>query len=547
MKYFNLFIFSFFVSLTCAQSDLENKEKDLSLSSIILPDLNTELLLKEDALENELKGKRYAPRFAQSIEVNINSNEKGNWYYEGETLIWELQLESKYAKSLSLIFDQFDIPDNSVVQILNNEDEIIQEFHQESSFKNKLSTPPFRSNSIIVRYKSSEGLKTELNISNIAQGYRDIFEKAKTFIKKDFGTSGSCNNNVACPEGDPWENQINSVAITILGSGTRWCSGCIIGNTRKDSTPYYLTAFHCVDQNDNGVISATELADIATWTFHFNYQSADCSPSVDGDLSQSISGSSLVASYFNSDMALLELSTTPPDSYNVYYAGWDRNNTPTNSAVGIHHPDGDVKKISIENDPIIDSPLDGVNRWRVPNWNDGITEPGSSGSPLFSEFGRVVGQLYGGVASCSNLSDGNPSNDFDEYGKFSTSWNAGTSNDQKLEPWLDPDGIGVTEIDGYYNFPVSVVTPTNNSNAFYIYPNPSSPDNVRIDLFAESTEDYGTINIYNIHGQMVHSQLIPNNIERYKIRTDKLSYGSYFVELQIGSDRFTSSLIIVSK
>ena len=53
--------------------------------------------------------------------------------------------------------------------------------------------------------------------------------------------SGSCNNNVICPEGDPWRDQIRSVAmITVGGSG--FCTGQLINNCANDGTPYFLTA-----------------------------------------------------------------------------------------------------------------------------------------------------------------------------------------------------------------------------------------------------------------------------------------------------------------
>ena len=49
-------------------------------------------------------------------------------------------------------------------------------------------------------------------------------------------------------------------------------------------------------------------------------------------------------------MALLQLNTTPPASYNVFYTGWDAAPAAT-SATGIHHPSGDIKKISFDNKP----------------------------------------------------------------------------------------------------------------------------------------------------------------------------------------------------
>ena len=63
----------------------------------------------------------------------------------------------------------------------------------------------------------------------------------------------------------------------------------------------------------------------------------------------------------------------------------------------------------------------------------GVTEGGSSGSPIFDQNKRVVGQLSGGSSSCFNT------NYSDLYGKMSENWNNnGNNNGSQLAPWLDP-------------------------------------------------------------------------------------------------------------
>ena len=134
----------------------------------------------------------------------------------------------------------------------------------------------------------------------------------------------------------------------------------------------------------------------------------------------------------SSDVALLILNETPPESYNVHYAGWDVSGNTPNIPVGIHHPSGDIKKISFDYDNASNS----GNFWDIDSWDDGTTEPGSSGSPLFDGIShRIIGQLYGGVASCTNFG-------YDTYGKTSVSWNNG------LSTYLDPNNSGLQILDG---------------------------------------------------------------------------------------------------
>ena len=69
-------------------------------------------------------------------------------------------------------------------------------------------------------------------------------------------------------------------------------------------------------------------------------------------------------------------------------------------------------------------PGDGTHvqaRWRP---GIGVTEPGSSGSPLYSNEKRVIGQLHGGPSSCSATD----TNKRDYYGRLSVSWTGGGTN-----------------------------------------------------------------------------------------------------------------------
>jgi PKD repeat protein len=114
--------------------------------------------------------------------------------------------------------------------------------------------------------------------------------------------------------------------------------------------------------------------------------------------------------------------------------------------MGIHHPSGDIKKICLDSNALSAATWSSAQCWRVANWDLGVTEPGSSGSPLFDRNKRVVGQLYGGSAACSGTNDNNQP---DYYGRFSVSWTGGGTNSTRLSNWLDPTNTGATVVDGY--------------------------------------------------------------------------------------------------
>lgn len=515
-------------------------------AQIKLNNLDVDNLLHEDLLES-LNNKHYAPRFAYNTDVDLDLSD-GKWISNSDYNIWTLIIQSDNSKTLGLCFNEINMPEGAFFTLNNpNNNSMVGPIYQKKIFKSKFVTQPVKGNYLELKYyvPISSAELGNLQISKVTQGYKDVFTQAESFLKAGFGDSGNCHNNVSCPEATPWIDQIQSVSLIILDSGTRWCSGCMIGNTQKNDTPYFLTAFHCIDKNQNEIITTAEIDDIATWNFHFNYSSPDCTPSVDGDLSQFITGATLKASYFPSDMVLLELSTVPDDDFNVYYAGWDRSNLPALSAAGIHHPTGDVKKISFQDNPVIESTFDPELRWQVTSWTDGVTEGGSSGSPLFNQNGLVVGQLYGGFATCSNLADGDPTNDLDEYGKFNVSWNEGIDDDKVLSVWLDNLNTDSLKINGYYKGQGFISTPNLEDNILDIYPNPVQDKILRLNLKIEGEPNPVTINIYNTLGAIVYTEITRNNIQNYPIYLNQLPIGLYIVEAKMNGKRLKNSLNII--
>jgi hypothetical protein len=225
-------------------------------------------------------------------------------------------------------------------------------------------------------------------------------------------------------------------AYTLNGSAQ--CTGTLLNDTALDLTPYFLSANHCAvnSSNDDTVV------------VYWNYQSATCGTHGPGNLTQNQTGSTFRASYAPSDFLLLELSTKPDPSFNIFHAGWDASGTAPPGTVGIHHPAGDVKAISLSNSVpqvasyVTDSP--NTYHWRA-DWSAGVTEGGSSGSCLFAtDTGRCIGVLTGGPSACGATA----ANLHDFYGMFSVSWNGGGTDATQLKHWLDPGNTGTLGLDG---------------------------------------------------------------------------------------------------
>jgi len=205
----------------------------------------------------------------------------------------------------------------------------------------------------------------------------------------------------------------------------------MINNVKEDGKAFVLTANHCPLAPNNVAV--------------YNYQSSLCKPSIDSTFAHSINGLTIISRWSKSDFLLVEMSSKPPNNFNPFYAGWNNTGDIPLKTVGIHHPRGDVKKISFNFKPSLSSGYysSGIDHWKVSFWDEGTTENVSSGSPLFDEHKNIVGQLHGGDASCQSPEEE------DYYGKFSYSWNSNSDSLKQLKYWLDPDNTGATVIPGY--------------------------------------------------------------------------------------------------
>ncbi|MES2837041.1 MAG: T9SS type A sorting domain-containing protein [Bacteroidota bacterium] len=398
-----------------------------SINTVKMPSFNLDSIKKEDAINDKVKG---VFRFGFNHFVNVDliaqatvlNTDTGSFYFT--------KIKSEDALSLNFAFNKFVFPKGSHLFIVAPNKTYLGSFNYLNQQSDSvLATDVLFTDEVIFEVfvpKTIELKNVKAQLFRITHGYRDFIEKTI----KSLGDAGACNTNINCPDGDNWQLEKKSVACIIV-NGNGKCTGTLLNNTSNDGTPYFLTANHCGAFNTN------------LWVFRFNYESTSCSnfPLTNA---QSISGADVVSTNLNSDFALLKLSTTPPASYNVYYAGWDRGTTAPTECTSIHHPQGDLKKISFAGHGQANT-YSSALCWQTGIWEKGNTEPGSSGCPLFNQNHNVVGQLYGGPSGCDVVS----ADKYDFFGRFDQSWDFGTTPDSQLKTWLDPTNTGATSIVGF--------------------------------------------------------------------------------------------------
>jgi lysyl endopeptidase len=401
---------------------------------------------------SELKqAKDISFQFAVPVPVNLNPGNSGRTYHNENEIIWVLGIRSKEAKSLNLILDPYKIPSGAYVYIYNSSRQIIRGAFTEinNSKSNILPTMPVPGEEIILEYHVPSNARWDgtLGVSQVSHDFLGIFG---TKEEKDgrYKLSQACNLDINCPEGSLIVNEKRSVC-RLLVRGSEICSGVLLNNTNQENRPLLLTAQHCIaDQND---------ADKSI--FVFGYESPWCN-GPDGKVSHSLSGSVLRSTNTEVDFSVVELNTFPPFTYRPYLAGWDVSGIAPAKTYAIHHPMGDVKKISIDLDPPVTATFTNMpanSSWKILQWDYGTTEGGSSGSPLFDQNNRVAGILTGGEAVC-----GRSVNDY--FTKLSSGYNYSQLLYQQIKGWIDPAVTGVKQWNGRDPYALNLITSDTLSN-----------------------------------------------------------------------------------
>lgn len=405
-----------------------------------------------------------------TVEVNQDFFQKASLVSVKDGVhIWQYRLKAADAKALGVVFSTFWLPEAGELFVYSpDRSHVLGAIGSENNTEAQtLSTHILPGDELLLEYveKLASGAKTQalIRIGELIW----VYKGASLLYGKDLGDSDPCQVNINCPEGNNWQTQKRGVARILFRVGTSWywCSGSLVNNTNQDGSPLFLTAEHC-----GGTASA---ADRNVWQFYFNYERPGC-PNTGTPPSNMLTGCLLRAMgplSGGSDFQLVSLNQTPPLAWNPYFNGWSRATAASASGVGIHHPSGDAKKISTYTSPLTSaapniggSQMATNSAWRViwvqTETNHGVTEGGSSGSPLFNPQGLIVGTLSGGSSSCTSP------NSPDYYGKFDYHWlSNGSTNATRLQPWLDPAGTNPTTLSGYDPNGSSTFNPPQNLTA----------------------------------------------------------------------------------
>ena len=549
-----LIVFSSFSQKNTTTTVSNEQQKSTPTIELLAP--NMDAINAEDKLRDK-QGKLY--RIGIALFTNLSPENSGVWTTDQQgTKTWSLTIKSAGAEALSFIFDHFDLNGKSTFKVLNKKGELVHAIVTNEDELEDLQQHLalcFSDELTLMLSEPKGTMASSIHLDRVIYNYRSTGNPSAAKVNE----SDACEVNVNCsPVGDNWQDEKRGVAriYVVEPAGAGWCSGSLVNNTAQDCKPFMLSAFHC------GENSTT--ANFNVWKFYFKYEVTGCiNPTSGGTLGSNVITGSVKKADANdgggnsgSDFLLVQMGTANNEAttinklkttgFNAYWNGWDANNTATTGGVGIHHPAGDIKKISTFNGTTISSTYGGQvsgTHWRL-TWSSnsnghGVTEGGSSGSPIFNNStGRIIGTLTGGSSYC------NAQTSPDLYGKMSFHWTSnGTEAIYQLKPFLDPTNSGLMVLNGSGN-PCSPASIDENEVSKFaytsIYPNPFTAE-FTIDLTSIETENI-TLTVYDFSGKIVQTTATKTG-QQVIVDLTHLAQGVYQVKLTTDSAQLTKLVV----
>lgn len=503
------------------------------LSQAVVPVLSTAGLdMEAVAYEDSVReANARLPLYGRIVHVNIDPADQGTWTdLPGGDRLWRMSIESPGALATELFFEDFMIPNGAVLYVYSpTTDELLGGFTSYNNHSSgQFTTAQIMGPRSIIEYLEPVAVRGQghFTISGIGHAYRFV----------GVAKADACEVDVECPEGNAWEQERDGVVrISVVEpGGLGWCSGSLVNNTALDCKPYFLTALHCG-------LNSTD-ANFNNYKFYFRYQRTGCGVGV--ALANKVmtgcarrADSNCGGATNGSDFLLVEANNQVPANYFPYFNGWDASGGTSTSGVCIHHPAGDEKKISTYSSNLLSGTWWNANgaHWRVTwvattnGW--GVTEGGSSGSPIFNQNHHIVGTLTGGGSCCTVNGCGNGTGPTvqDYFGKMSYHWGSQNPNpaNEELHAWLDPTNSGATSLDGSYN-PCGIysVAETASSGRYVLFPNPADE---AITVSSEGAPSWDEVRIVDVAGRAVLVRKVAGAVV---IDVAHLAEGTYIVQLR---------------
>ncbi|HRH37332.1 MAG TPA: hypothetical protein PK760_03245, partial [Flavobacteriales bacterium] len=257
-----------------------------------------------DEVEQEVPGDfRYGTQRFKFVDVLS----EGKWdLLPDGSYLCRVALRSPSAAMISVQFDRWELEEDATVYLYTTDrTRFLGGFDDNNrGLDGTMATAVLPGEEVIIEYRTPQRTRKTgvLRVSSITHGFIDLFQQADPSEDRDYNPgyqSATCNINMICPEAAAWQTHKRSVAMFLRPDGGG-CSGNLVNNTQTPGRPYFHMANHCLVANTVG-----------QYVFYFNYESPTCVGST-GPTTDVMTGATLRANYYWSDMTLLELNSAPP-------------------------------------------------------------------------------------------------------------------------------------------------------------------------------------------------------------------------------------------
>jgi hypothetical protein len=373
--------------------------------------LDVDRLMEED-LNPDWRGLRMG--IVQELSA---TNTAGKWQDLGDGgRLWTMAVHARGAKAVRLRVPNFDPPVGAELIVYSPKAPQFAQGPIDVTWlaqPGDLWTPTIYGETIYCEFylpPQAKNTNYEIRIDAVLNQYRTLGGD------DDLIDEVPCHLDVSCYS--DWEFVAQGVGVTsFVGTDLPagfYCSAAMLNRSNSDWTPLLMSATHC-----------TAFAMPNSLQVTWGYESEECNGAVPdpNSLPQAPIIANLVGDV-TTDWTLLGLRSI--NLGGVVYEGWDANTWGNNSsATSISHPDRSWKRIAFgtktgnagyrpdPNDP--PSCMTGTAYEVSFPQGSGLTEPGSSGSPIFDDAKRVRGVLSCGTTDC------NASN-FNDYGRMDQAW-----------------------------------------------------------------------------------------------------------------------------
>jgi lysyl endopeptidase len=340
-----------------------------------------------------------------SRELPADVVSRGEWSNAPNgTRVWRVEITSAGAENVRLRFTNFHVGDGKV-WLLGPDDAPVGPYSNDGPFGDgTFWTDMVSGDTLVIAYEPTAtalGDVVPFTPAQISHRFRAAAAKSSARTADDIeaptASAASCAVDVTChPD---YSEPASAVALMVFETGgeSYQCTGSLISSASQPPVPFFLTANHCIS-------AAEEARSLITI---FNYQTPTCggaAPRI--STLPRVTGASLVAGEAMAlgDFTLLRLTSFP--NVDVKVLGWTSNPIASDERVtAISHPRGDYKRIAFgQRTRDVTIRFEGgermpANKGYQVTWFEGLTQSGSSGSPLLATIdGKpyVVGTLTAG-------------------------------------------------------------------------------------------------------------------------------------------------------